>query len=83
MRVIVMLEPTHDGDDICPAWLAKAARWAHELQLCIDGPVQLEVMEEPLPGGFVAGVDGALVAELFWRDSTQSPDYPLAVYRPE
>ena len=24
MRVIVMLEPTNDGDDIYPAWLATA-----------------------------------------------------------
>jgi hypothetical protein len=33
MRIIVTLEPTHDGDDICPAWLANGYEWARKLQL--------------------------------------------------
>jgi hypothetical protein len=70
MRVIVALEPTHDGDDIYPAWLANGHEWAHELQLLMEGPVQLEVMDKPFLGEFAAGVDGVLVAELFWRDSS-------------
>src|ERR671915_2236505 len=45
MRVVVTLEPTHDGDDIYPAWLANGNEWAHELQLLLDGPVQLEVTD--------------------------------------
>jgi len=70
MRVIVTLEPTRDGDDIYPAWLANGHEWAHELQLRLRGPVQLEVMDEPLLAGLAAGVDGVLVAELSWRDAT-------------
>ena len=62
MRVIVTLEPTHDGDDVYPVWLARAHKWTSELQLLIDAPVELEVMDEP------AGIDGVLVAELSWRD---------------
>jgi hypothetical protein len=76
MRVIVTLEPTPDSDDIYPAWLANGHEWAHELQLRLDGPVQLEVMDEPFLAEFAAGVDGVLVAELFWRDSSMPPDYP-------
>jgi hypothetical protein len=30
MRIIVKLEPTRDGDDIYPAWLANGHEWAHE-----------------------------------------------------
>ena len=74
IRVIVTLEPTHDGDDIYPAWLAKGREWARELQSRMDGPVQLEVIEEPYLPEFVAGLDGVLLAELFWRDPSTPPD---------
>jgi hypothetical protein len=76
MRVIVTLEPTHDGDDIYPAWLANGHEWAHELQLRMDVPVQLEVVDDPFLAELAAGVDGVLVAALFWRDSSMPPDYP-------
>jgi hypothetical protein len=72
MRVVVTLGPTHDGDDFYPAWLANGNEWAHELQLLLDGPVQLEVTDEPFLAELAAGVDGVLVAELFWRDSTHA-----------
>lgn len=76
MRVIVTLEPTHDGDDIYPAWLANGHKWAHELQLLMDGPMQLEVIDEPSLGELASRVDGVLVAELVWRDSSTPPDDP-------
>ena len=69
LRVMVMLEPTHDGDDIYPAWLANGHAWVRELQSQIDATVRLEVMDQPFLAELAAGVDGALVAELFWRDS--------------
>lgn len=75
MRVVVMLEPTHDGDDIYPAWLANGQEWARELQGRIAEPVQLEVVDEPFAAEFVAGIDGILVAELFWRDSSLPLDF--------
>lgn len=74
MRVIVMLEPTHDGDDIYPAWLANGHDWARDLQLRIAGPVQLEVVDEPFAAQFAPGVHGVLVAELVWRDSSLPAD---------
>jgi hypothetical protein len=76
MRVIVTLEPTRDGDDIYPAWLANGHEWAHELQLRLGGPVQLEVMDEPVLAGLATGVDGVLVAEVCWRDASVPPDNP-------
>ena len=74
MRVVVMLEPTNDGDDIYPAWLANGQQWARELESRIAEPVQLEVVDEPFAAEFVAGMDGLLVAELSWRDSSLPPD---------
>jgi hypothetical protein len=72
MRVIVTLEPTHDGNDIYPAWLANGNEWAHELEMRIGGPMQLEVTDEPLLPAGVGG--GVLVAELFWRDPSALAD---------
>ena len=83
LRVIVTLEPTHDGDEVYPAWLANGGDWAHELQSRMDGPVQLEVMDEPFPAEFAAGIDGVLVAELFWRDPSAAPAYPPAIASPQ
>ena len=74
MRVIVMLEPTHDGDDIYPSWLANGHEWARELQLRMAGPVQVEVVDEPFAAEFAAGIDGVLVAELSWRDACLPSD---------
>jgi hypothetical protein len=74
MRVIVMLEPTHDGDDIYPAWLANGHDWVRELQSRMAEPVELEVVDEPFAAEFAAGIDGDLVAELSWRDSSSPPD---------
>ena len=75
IRVFVKLAPTGDGDDIYPAWLANGREWAHELQLGLGGPVQLDVVEGPFLAGFAAGVDGVLVAELSWRDASMAPDH--------
>jgi hypothetical protein len=74
LRVIVTVAPTHDGDDIYPAWLAKSHEWARELQLRMDGPVQLEVLDAPFLAKSSAGVGDVLVAELTWRDSSMPAD---------
>jgi hypothetical protein len=67
MRVIIALEPTHDGDDIYPAWLANGHQWAQELEFRMNAPVELEVTDEPAVEEFAA-VGGVLLAELSWRD---------------
>jgi hypothetical protein len=73
VRVIVTLEPTPDGDDIYPAWLANGHEWAQELQLRMDAAVELEVVAEPFLAELPAGLDGVLIAQLFWRDSSTPP----------
>jgi hypothetical protein len=79
MRVIVALEPTLDGDDIYPAWLANGGEWTRELQSLMHEPVLLDVIDEPSLGEFAAGMDGVVVAKLFWRDSSMLSDDPPAV----
>ena len=65
MRVIVTLEPTHDGDDIYPAWLANGHEWAHELQVRMRRTVQLERVDEV---SFERLTSDSLLADLSWRD---------------
>ena len=47
IRVVVTLEPTLDGDDTQPAWLANSWTWAQELRLRLQRIVHLELINEP------------------------------------
>jgi len=67
--VFVALEPTSDGDDALPVWLARNRDWASDLRLVTRREVQLklvasDVFEEP---HVVTGA--ALIADVSWRES--------------
>ena len=47
IRIVVTLEPTLDGDDTQPAWLANSWTWAQELRLRLQRNVHLELINEP------------------------------------
>ncbi|MFS2162627.1 hypothetical protein [Variovorax sp. Varisp62] len=70
LRVIVMLEPSPDGDEISPAWMAHGSRWARDLRERLAGTVQLERIDGPLPDEFEIDGEGAVLTALCWRDST-------------
>ncbi len=70
LRVIVMLEPSLDGDEISPAWIAHGSRWTRELRERLAGPVQLERIDGPLSEEFEIDGEGAVLTALCWRDST-------------
>jgi hypothetical protein len=70
LSVIVTLEPTMDNGDTYPAWFACSQRWAHEIRSIADGPVNLELLDEPSVDEFEIDLDGELVAALSWRDPT-------------
>ena len=70
LRVIVMLEPSLDGDEISPAWMAHGSRWARDLRERLSGTVQLERIDGPLPDEFEIDGEGAVLSALCWRDST-------------
>ena len=71
LRVIVRLEPTPDGDDTLPGWIANSRVWTHELQLRTRESVQLEVINAFLVDG-IEVTGGIIVAALGWRDPTVS-----------
>lgn len=68
-RIIVALEPTLDGDDTRPIWLANSRAWTLELQRLTDRPVQLDLIDEPSSMEPAVYTDGLLVADLLWRDA--------------
>lgn len=72
LRVIVMLEPSLDGDEISPVWMAHGNRWSCELRERLDAAVQLERIDGPLPDEFEIDGEGAVLSALCWRDSTSS-----------
>jgi hypothetical protein len=73
LRVVVLIEPTHDSDDVYPAWIANRQTWARELRLLTGSAVQLELVGEPPLDGIEVHAESILVADLFWRDATVIP----------
>lgn len=68
LRVLVTLEPTSDGDDTLPVWLANNRGWANDLRLLVRRDVQLQLL---VPGAFGesdASPDPGAIAHLSWRD---------------
>jgi hypothetical protein len=69
LTVCVALEPTSDGDDSLPIWLAMNHEWSIDLQSMIPREVQLQfVTQDVLPSSYVTG-DAVIVAEIDWRES--------------
>lgn len=74
MRVIVMLTPSSDGDDMNLAWMARGPGWELELRQQLAGVVQLEWIDGPLPDEFEIDGEGVVLALLSWRDATSLQD---------
>ncbi len=70
LRVILLLQPSPDGNDTAPAWVAHGATWSRELEQRLDRAVQLERVDVAGAAGFEVDGDGALLASLCWRDPT-------------
>jgi hypothetical protein len=69
VRVIVMLEPSVDGDDTVPAWMADCARWTQELGQRLAHRVHLERVDEP-PAETFRDDGVSVLSVLCWRDAT-------------
>ncbi|HET9447385.1 MAG TPA: hypothetical protein VFO35_14055 [Steroidobacteraceae bacterium] len=75
IRVVVTLEPTLDGDDTQPAWLANSWSWAQDLRLRLQRMVHLELINEPsVRVETSCDRDDALIAEISWRDPTRAAE---------
>jgi hypothetical protein len=74
LRVIVMLEPSPDGNETSPSWMAHGAAWERQLCEQLASEVELERIDGPLPDEFEIDGDGVLLSALYWRDSTALQD---------
>lgn len=67
IRIIVKLEPTSDGGDTLPAWLANNWAWAQELRSRMHRTVHLEMIgASPIESVFDR--DRTLITEISWRE---------------
>jgi hypothetical protein len=73
LRVLVSIEPTSDGDDTLPVWLAKNRDWAHELQQRLQRVVQLQLVVLGTSGESQFDAAAITIAEVGWRDSWMTP----------
>ena len=72
IRVIFVIDPTLDGDETSPVWIANAHKWARELRACMGSEVELELLETPLQDEVELDGEGDLVAALSWREPCTS-----------
>lgn len=68
ISVFVTLEPTFDGDDALPIWLARRQQWAHELRALTNCDVRLKLIASGVFERAHADTAAATIAELNWRD---------------
>lgn len=68
LMVFVRLEPTADGDDTLPVWLARNEDWAHDLRRRTNREVHLRLIVSDVFSATDEDTSSAMVAELGWRD---------------
>ena len=69
LTVFVALEPSLDGDDALPAWLANRHGWAQDLRRVTQRDVRLKLIVSGVLGEPDIDADTVMIAELNWRDS--------------
>ena len=75
IRIVLTLEPTLDGDDTQPAWLANSWSWAQELRVRLQRQVHLELINEPCARVEAScDIASASITEISWRDASRDAD---------
>jgi hypothetical protein len=69
LEILVALEPTSDGDDTLPIWLANRRNWSDDLRQLAQREVQLRLVVLDDLGEFSVSPDAVTIAELSWRAS--------------
>lgn len=68
LAVYLSLEPTFDGDDALPVWLAMKNEWSSDLASIIPRESELRFVASDAPSSYVSG-DSVIIAEANWRES--------------
>ena len=67
--VYVALEPSSDGDDALPVWLANQQNWANDLRRATNREVQLQLVVSGTLEDLDIRADATTIAQLSWRQS--------------
>ena len=67
--VFVTLEPSSDGDDALPVWLANRHSWTHDLKRATERDVQLKLLVSDVFEDSDSDTDAVTITELSWRDA--------------
>jgi hypothetical protein len=67
--VFVALEPSSDGDDALPVWLANRHSWTHDLRRATERDVQLKLLVSGAFDDTDVDTGAVTIAELSWRDA--------------
>lgn len=68
LMVFVTLEPTADGGDSFPIWLAMQSAWTSDLRTLTDCAVQLMLVAPDAIDDTCEAASDHIVAHLCWRD---------------
>lgn len=66
--IVMKIEPTLDGYDALPTWLAKGTQWMEELATVLQRPVHVEMLGAPSQADALAAMNERLLAEFSWRE---------------
>jgi len=67
-RILLAIDPTPDGDETLPRWIAKQHAWSRELRVCMGNDVDLELVDAPASDSFDTVGSGTLLAAFCWRE---------------
>ena len=67
IRIVMKIEPTIDGYDALPVWLANSDHWIDELAAVLKRNVHLEMLGVTSAASLIAS-NGGLIAEISWRE---------------
>lgn len=70
LRVVVILRPSGDGNEIGPRWMAHGATWTRELRQRLGRGVELESIDGPVDEASTIEPGSRLIAAICWRDPT-------------
>jgi hypothetical protein len=70
LKILIALEPTADGGDILPVWLANHSAWLNDLRMLAQREVELQPLAaDALIDAFV-NPDAIKIADVRWREMT-------------
>jgi hypothetical protein len=69
IEILLVLEPTSDGDETLPIWLANRGDWATDLRLLTQREVQLRLAVLDDFGDSYVNHDAITIAQFSWRVS--------------